>query len=97
MEILIKIKENQSVLDVVSQVIGTAEASFIFGALNDLAITDDIHSNDILKVPVTELKKNEISSYFLQKNIELATGFPLVEVGEYGIGEMIIENNFIVR
>jgi hypothetical protein len=93
----VKIKENQSVFDIVTQTLGTAEASFLFGALNDLAITDDIYSNEILKVSVSEIKKNEISSYFLQKNIELATGFPLLETYLFGIGEMIIENNFIVQ
>lgn len=97
MDNTIKIKENQSVFDVVAQIYGTAEASFFFGAFNNLAITDDIYSNDVLKVPVSDLKKNEISSYFLQKNIELATGYPIITISEVGVGEMIIENNFIVR
>jgi hypothetical protein len=32
---------------------------------------------------------------FLTKKVELATGFPRVEIASYGVGEMIIENNFI--
>ena len=92
-----KIKENQSVFDAVCQSLGTAEASFAFALLNGLAVTDDIFSNEVFELPETELKKNEISGYFSEKNVELATGFPLVEEGSYGIGEMIIGNNFIIR
>jgi hypothetical protein len=93
----VKVKENQSVLDVVCQAFGTAEAGFAFALLNGLSISDEIHSNDIFELPSNSLNKNEISSYFSEKNTELATGFPLVEVADYGIGDMIIENNFIVR
>jgi hypothetical protein len=93
----IKIKENQSVLDVACQTIGTLEGAFIFALINGLSITDDINSNDVYLIPETASKKNEISTYFLTKKVELATGFPRVEIASYGVGEMIIENNFIVR
>lgn len=93
----IVIKENQSILDVACQAFGTAEAGFAFAMLNGLALTDDVFSNNVLELPAIDVKKSEISGYFSEKNIELATGFPLVEVPSYGIGQMIIQNNFIVR
>ena len=93
----ITIKENQSLLDIACQTIGTAEAVFAFAMLNGLSITEDVFSNDVFEVPNASIKKNEISGYFSEKNIELATGFPLIEVASYGIAEMIIENNFIIR
>jgi hypothetical protein len=74
-----------------------ARRRVIFALINGLSITDDdINSNDVYLIPETASKKKMKLTYFLTK-VELATGFPRVEIASYGVGEMIIENNFIVR
>lgn len=92
----IKIVENQSVLDAVTQHFGTLEEVFVFCLENGLSITDDLQSNDVLTLPAAINTQTEASNYFAEKNIKLATGFPLVEASAYGIGAMIIEDTFIV-
>jgi hypothetical protein len=92
----VKIKENQSVLDVVCQAFGTTEAAFAFALLNGLSVSDEIHSNDIFELPSNSLNKMKFRRIF-EKNTRTCNRFPTCRVADYGIGDMIIENNFIVR
>lgn len=89
--------ENQSVLDAVVQYLGNLEAAFDFCFENGKALSDDMNSNDVVEIPQSTNKQTEISNYFAEKKIELATGFPLIEEDDLGgIGVMIISQTFIV-
>jgi hypothetical protein len=90
------IVENQSVLDVVTQYLGTLEASFAFCIENNISLTDDLTSNE--KVEITKTKENVslVSDYFAEKKKDLATGYPLIFPDQLGIGTMTLEQTFIV-
>jgi molybdenum cofactor biosynthesis enzyme MoaA len=88
--------ENQSVLDAVTQHLGTPEASFEFCLANGKALSDDMLSNEIVIIPESINKITEISNYFAEKKVELATGYPLIDNEVFGIGEMIILQTFTV-
>lgn len=91
------ILENQSVLDAATQYLGSLEAIFDFCLENEISISDDMNSNDVVNIPESLFKKTEISNHFSEKKIELATGFPLIEEEDFGgIGVMIISQTFIV-
>jgi hypothetical protein len=92
-----RILENQSVLDAVTQYLGTAEASFDFCLANDVSISDDLIVNDFVEIPESVDKIVLVSDYFAEKSIDLATGYPLIENDDpVGIGVMIVEHDFIV-
>lgn len=91
-----RILENQSVLDTVTQFLGTIEASFDLCKQNGLSLSDDLQANSFIEVPESVNKIVLISDYFAEKNIDLATGYPLIETPPIGIGVMIIEQTFIV-
>jgi hypothetical protein len=65
--------------------IGTFRRRVIFALINGLSITDDINSNDVYLIPETASKKMR-TNLFLTKKVELATGFPRVEIASYGVG-----------
>ncbi|QHB38503.1 hypothetical protein lotta81_gp045 [Flavobacterium phage vB_FspM_lotta8-1] len=88
--------ENQSVLDIVTQHLGTLEASFEFCLANGKALSEDMFSNETVIVPQSTNKKTDILNYFAEKKVELATGYPLIDNEVFGIGEMIILQNFII-
>ena len=90
------IKDNQSPLDIATQYLGTAEASFSFCLLNGISLTDDLFSGSAVEIIEPVEAEIEVSDYFAKKEIELATGFPLVPEQLIGIGVMIIEQNFTV-
>lgn len=92
----VTILENQSVLDVVTQYLGTLEASFVFCIENNLSLTEDLISNTKVEIPETKEKVALVSDYFAEKKKDLATGYPLIFPDPIGIGEMIIEQTFIV-
>ena len=91
-----RILENQSVLDTVTQFLGTLEASFDLCKENSLSLTDDLQANSFLEVPESVDKIVLISDYFAEKSIDLATGYPILEPEAIGIGVMIVEFDFIV-
>lgn len=92
-----RILENQSVLDTVTQFLGTLEASFDLLKANGLSLTDDLKANTFIQVPESVDKIVLISDYFAEKRVDLATGFPLADNGqETGIGFMVVELDFIV-
>lgn len=88
--------ENQSVLDATVQHLGNLEAAFDFCFKNGKNLTEDLFSNEVVEIPESLDQKADVSNYFAEKSIELATGFPLIEEIEIGIGEMIIQQTFIV-
>lgn len=90
------IKENQSALDLATQHLGTAEASFNFCLLNGISLTEDLISSDVVEISEQVETVVEVSDYFAKKGIELATGYPLIAEEAIGIGVMIIEQNFTV-
>lgn len=90
------VKENQSILDLVTQNVGTIEAAFEFCATNSLSISEDIFSGQVVDIPDSVEKNIEVADYFTGRKIELATGFPIIEAPLGGIGYMQIGTNFIV-
>lgn len=94
---MITVIENQSVPDVIAQNYGSLEAAFSFLLLNDLSLTDDLVSNDQYEVSEDVNRNLDITEYFQAKKIQLATGYPLIDEENVGIGVMIIGQTFIIH
>jgi len=92
----LKVKENQSILDVVSQSLGSLEAAFAFCLVNEVSISEDLSSGQFVEIPDSPDKNVDVLNYFSAQEQELASGFPLTEDLSGGIGVMIIEQTFIV-
>lgn len=96
-----KIIANQSLLDVAIQECGSILTCFDFALKNGISITDDLAAGNEIEVPDSSYKNTEALSYFKGKNQNIATSitnenYELIIPME-GIGEMIIEDTFIVQ
>jgi len=97
----IKILHNQSLLDVSIYLFGTAIGVMSLAIANDISLTDDLEVGTILNVPEnTDFGQRLISEYFQNRNLKPATAINELEIivpVDFGIGEMVIEESFIIR
>lgn len=95
---MITILYSQSIIDIAIQEYGTAQASFQLAMANGLSITDKLTAGQKLVALVKPNYLNtDIQKYYKNKGIQPATavaGYTEQENG--GIGEMIINQTFIV-
>jgi LysM repeat protein len=97
---IITVLNNQSLLDIAIQYRGTAAAAFEIAAANNLSLTDDLKPGQVLVIPSTLFYNRDIADYYQGKGILPATAVTdnfMEELTDKGIGEMIINVNFIVR
>ena len=98
----IKILHNQTLLDISIYLFGTANGAMSLAIANDISLTDDLEVGTVLQVPEnTDFGQRLIAEYFQNKSLKPATkivGKILESIPvDFGIGEMIIEESFIIR
>jgi hypothetical protein len=96
----IVILEGQSVLDIAVQCYGSAATAFDISLMNNISLTDDLTAGNLLILPESEYYNKNITEYFQDKGIYPATGITdafIDELNELGIGEMIINVNFMAK
>lgn len=90
------IKNNQSTVDISTQLNGDVRSVVDFCIKNNLNITEDININTTF-VGVETIYKNEIvSEAFFKTDYELTTGEPKIKQAPAGIGTMTIGSSFKV-
>ena len=96
----IKILHNQTLLDIAIQQYGSATMAINLAIENNLSLTE---VNEVGTPLIAPLKDNEtrlIAEYFQNKGLKPATAINDLDVVipvDFGIGEMIIEESFIIR
>lgn len=98
----IKILHNQTLLDIAIQQYGSATMAIDLAIENNLSLTDDLEVGTVLNVPEnSDFGQRLIAEYFQNKSLKPATkivGKILESIPvDFGIGEMIIEESFIIR
>ena len=91
---------NQSLLDIAIQYRGTATAAFEIATANDLSPTDDLKTGQVLVIPDTVFYNRDMADYYQEKGILPATGVKddfMEDLDDLGIGEMIINVNFMAK
>ena len=90
----IKVKDEQCLIDVAMQEVGTIEAVFTLALSNEMSITDDVQAGEsIVLVPVVDIR---IISAFKDNGLFPASNTASDEIEPDGIGYMIITLDFIV-
>lgn len=90
-------KQGQSFLDKVIQLTGSCENALEMAILNEVSITDALNIGQALKP--SRITNKIVAGFFNPVN-EPATALTyeaVAEIDNEGIGEMIIESNFIVQ
>ena len=91
-----KIKDNQSLIDIAVQTTGSVSATFELAKQNDKSITELLKIGDNLN-PVG-VDKTDIVAYFNNKNLIPASYTKQEAINmSSGIGSMTIEENFTVN
>lgn len=98
----IKVLHNQTLLDISIYLFGTAVGAMSLAIANDISLTDDLEVGTVLNVPEnSDFEQRLIAEYFQNKSLKPATkivGKILESIPvDFGIGEMIIEESFIIR
>lgn len=97
----IKVLHNQTLLDISIYLFGTAIGAMSLAIANDISLTDDLEVGQILNVPEnSDFGQRLIAEYFQNKGLKPATAINDLDVVipvDFGIGEMIIEESFIIR
>lgn len=98
----IKVLHNQTLLDISIYLFGTAVGAMSLAIENDISLTDDLEVGTVLNVPEnSDFGQRLIAEYFQNKSLKPATkivGKILKSIPvDFGIGEMIIEESFIIR
>ncbi|MFV0231794.1 hypothetical protein OBK30_01865 [Empedobacter falsenii] len=98
----IKVLHNQTLLDISIYLFGTAVGAMSLAFANDISLTDDLEVGTVLNVPEnSDFGQRLIAEYFQNKSLKPATkivGKILESIPvDFGIGEMIIEESFIIR
>lgn len=95
-----KISDNQSLLDLAIQYSGTATVAFDLALVNGKSITEDLTVGEILTDLHISYGVESIVKYFLDNKFLPATAITdafIDELNELGIGEMIINVNFMAK
>ena len=92
---------NQTLLDIAIRHCGTIEAVVDIAVLNNISITDDLVSGQLIALPSKDYGSKEVINYFVTNKIDPANAlndlhFDLVQ-GKEGIGFWSINNNFITQ
>jgi hypothetical protein len=91
------VKQNQSTLDLSTQINGDLRSLVDFCLQNNFSITEEIAAGTELVDVNTNYKKPLIADFFLASETELATAKDsLTDADQVGIGSMIIGSNFYV-
>ncbi len=91
------LKQNQSTFDYTTQKNGDVRAVIEFCLLNGFSLTQDLSAGaEVIDVESSDYTQDNVINYFESKNIELATGSPITETLQLGIGTMIIGSSFDV-
>lgn len=97
---MIKVIENQSIIDVAVQEQGSALTAFEWARNNGHSITDDLFAGQQLNIPTSQFENTDVANYFKGKRQMVACGSRVsvddLPVKPIGIGAMIIENDFII-
>ena len=92
---VIAVLEGQSLFDLAIQTAGSMEASFLLAESNKIGIADDIAPG--ANIVLSEIINKDIANYYNSRNLHPATNATIEESKLTGIGNMIIEQNFIVQ
>jgi len=87
---------DQSLLDLCIQEYGNLKPLFDLAQANNISIVDDLEIGKEYILPISTLSSIEIVSFYKSKTIKPATTSPVHQYSAIGIGEMIIEDTFIV-
>ncbi|CVK17130.1 hypothetical protein Ga0061079_11632 [Apibacter mensalis] len=96
----ITVRNNQSLLDISIQYKGTVEAAFTIALANNISLTDDLMTGQELIIPNTKYYNKLILDNYQGKGFLPATAITdefINKMDELGIGEMIINVNFIPK
>ena len=91
----IRVLEGQSLFDLAIQTAGSMEASFLLAESNKIGIADDIAPGATLVL--SETVNKDIADYYNSRNLQPATNATIEESKLTGIGNMIVEQNFIIQ
>jgi hypothetical protein len=71
----VKVLNNQSLLDIAIQELGSADAAFDIALINNINITDDLQTGQILQIPQTanDYVRRQIVNYYKINEIKPAT------------------------
>lgn len=97
---MITVLNNQSIVDLAIQYRGAASAAFEIAKANGKSLTDDLKTGELLEIPDTLYNVRDIANYYQGKRLLPATAVTdefINNIINSGIGEMIIEQTFIVR
>lgn len=95
-----KALHNQSVLDVLLQQTGSIAGILAFCQENGISLTDELQAGANYNVPEGITEDTDIKNYYSRNGYVPATSLKSIPgdiITDYGIGEMIIGNSFIVR
>ena len=96
----IKILHNQTLLDIAIQQYGSATMAINLAIENNLSLTEVNEVGTPLIAPSKDNETRLIAEYFQNKGLKPATAINDLDVVipvDFGIGEMIIEESFIIR
>ena len=99
----VNIISHQSILDLANQETGSIETAFDWALQNNISLTEVLQPGQVLEVPKSDFKSDELTAYFKRNKKTIATGLTQFEADNddvedsFGIGSMIIESTFIVR
>lgn len=97
----IKVLHNQTLLDISIYLFGSAVGAMSIAIANNISLTDDLEVGKILNIPEnTDFGQQLIAEYFQNKGLKPATAIndlDIVVPVDLGIGEMVIEESFIIR
>ncbi|OUL63097.1 hypothetical protein [Flavobacterium sp. AJR] len=89
---------NQSLIDFTLHHCGTIESVVAMAVANDWSITEELQPKRILEVPADVIKDSDIVGFYTSKKHVPAFNYSgPISANDEGIGEMIIEETFIVR
>lgn len=100
MSVAVTIQPNQSLLDIVIQQHGNLQDLLINAKANVTSITDALTAGEVLHIENADAPAIAIVAFYDKNNITPATAFTAsagTEPTAEGIGDMIIEDTFIVQ
>ncbi len=69
-----QVKENQSIIDLGTQIYGTPDGAVLLADDNGLGLTTDLAAGQVLKIQPDQVINDGLVEYFSLRNIELSTG-----------------------